>query len=120
MLATSAAVQNYAAEVFKMEMFKMTVAFMLAAAAHRKWVKKDMGEHFGTVTVAMNHIGDKLGDAVAALDRRMIRLEQNDLLRDREHSKLVARIEKLEVTNQLPGGNYVGDRESEESSGAGS
>lgn len=50
----------WAGEILQAEVTKMTIAFMLAARLHRRWVKKDMSEQFSKITEAINNVADRL------------------------------------------------------------
>lgn len=59
------------------EFFRMTAAFTLAAWMHRNWVRKDMGEHFSTITAAINNVANKLSDDLQAHGQRIDKLENS-------------------------------------------
>jgi len=51
---------NYLSDALQSEVFKMTLAFMLAARLHRGWVKKDMAEQFGRITESIDNVAEKM------------------------------------------------------------
>lgn len=88
---------DWIADVLQSEVAKMTIAFMVAARLHRRWVKKDMAEHFSKITTSIDRVAvtlagdleshrkmvgglelkvEDLNDKVVELDGRVSVLEQ--------------------------------------------
>lgn len=53
----------------------MTLAFIVAAALHRRWVKKDMHEHFKLITNSIDNVARVMGARIDGIDLRLNRLE---------------------------------------------
>lgn len=64
-------------EAVKTDYIKMTAAFTAAAYMHRRWVKKDMKEHFATFTEALNKVARTVADGLANHSQRIDGLESN-------------------------------------------
>ncbi len=50
----------WAGELLQSEVTKMTIAFMVAARLHRRWVKKDMTEQFSRIAESIDKVADRL------------------------------------------------------------
>ena len=68
---------HFLSESMKSDVFKMTIAFLIAARLHRKWVKKDMSEQFTLLRGAIDHVAEVMGRRIDGLDLRIDRLEQS-------------------------------------------
>lgn len=66
---------NWAADFAQSEVAKMTLAFLIAARAHRAWVKKDMAEQFGLLKNSIDHVAGVLGKRLDGLEERVEKLE---------------------------------------------
>lgn len=53
------------------EVTKMTIAFMIAARLHRKWVKKDMAEQFSKITASIDKLSDRLAEDLGSHSKRI-------------------------------------------------
>ena len=62
--------------VFHEDVAKQTVAFLIAASLHRRWVKKDMAEQFGLLRGAIDHVSDALGGRIQGLEDRVRKVEE--------------------------------------------
>lgn len=62
--------------VFHEDVAKQTVAFLIAASLHRRWVKKDMAEQFALLRGAIDHVSEALGVRIQGLEERIKRVEE--------------------------------------------
>ncbi len=64
-----------AGESLNSDVLKMTIAFLIAARLHRKWVKQDMAEQFGLLRSAIDHVTEVMSRRIDGLDNRINKLE---------------------------------------------
>lgn len=53
------------------EVTRMTIAFVIAARLHRKWVKKDVAEQIFGITDAINNLGGSLHGSITNQSKRI-------------------------------------------------
>lgn len=58
------------------EILKMTLAFLVAARMHRKWVKKDMETATTTLTEAIEKVSKNVSDSHNAQSKRIDELSE--------------------------------------------
>lgn len=63
-------------EIFREDIAKQTIAFLIAASLHRRWVKKDMAEQFALLRGAIDHVSEALGVRIQGLEERIKRVEE--------------------------------------------
>lgn len=87
---------DWLADALQSEVGKMTIAFMVAARLHRRWVKKDMAEQFGKITAAIEKVAVSVGADLSKHTELLtgLREDVNDL--DEKFVKLDERVSILE------------------------
>ncbi len=66
---------DWATELFKTDIAKMTIAFTIAAHMHRRWVKKDVSEQFTKIVGAIDNVALTVSKDLAAHSARLDRVE---------------------------------------------
>lgn len=62
---------NYAEQFFQTDVARMTIAFLIAARLHRKWVKKDVAEQIAGITNAIDNLSNTLTATVKYESKRI-------------------------------------------------
>lgn len=62
---------DWAGEALQSEVFKMTIAFMLAARLHARWVKQE----FSLLRKSIDHVAEVMSKRVDGLEGRVKKLE---------------------------------------------
>jgi hypothetical protein len=65
------AVIEYGGQLLNTEVAKMTIAFLIAARLHRKWVKKDVFEQVKNITEAINNLGVSMNKSISSQSLRI-------------------------------------------------
>lgn len=67
---------NWGSELLNAEVTRMTLAFLIAARLHRRWVKKDVTEQISGVTEAINNLSSSMRDNFNHQTKRIDELSQ--------------------------------------------
>lgn len=67
---------DFGKEALHSEVIKYTIAFLIAARLHRRWVKEDMAKQFSLLRESIDHVADVMGKRIDDLDDRIDRIEQ--------------------------------------------
>ncbi len=66
---------DIAKDSMRSDIAHMTIAFIIAAALHRSWVRKDITEQFSLITKSIDNLTSVMGTRIDNLDHRINRLE---------------------------------------------
>lgn len=86
-LITSDSLVDTLKESIGSDITHMTLAFIIAAALHRKWVKKDMREHFKLITESIDNVAKVIGARIDGIDLRLNRLEDKRVATRRKRKR---------------------------------
>lgn len=75
-LVGAAPLFDWMRELLHADVAKQTLAFLIAAGLHRRWVKKDMAEQFGLLRGTIDHVAEVMSSRIDGLDRRVESLEK--------------------------------------------
>lgn len=76
---------EYANSVLNTEVAKMTVAFLIAARLHRRWVKKDVMQQVKGITDAIDNLSESMKQTITNESKRIDELSTR--VDNLEHNK---------------------------------